>query len=261
MPSTSSIQNLGRTSQPATLAPAAPSFFGLDNATLGGLSLLIIILFIFLPSTIFSILVRRWAEKKAHDYLERDDLSTGNQAPRIFFNTLGGSLTLLSVQLPWMTINGTYPVSVESGGIFAVIFFWALAGAILSFLSRFGGAMTLVGLIGFMGEPYISYRLANPGLGVLLAFAGAILTFAGVRWSIPSEIVRRHEIVGGVLYSVGFLIILTVVVTSFVYGGLFSTGSDQLIVAAPLLLIGIFMTGLGLKLFLTPERRQGLSAF
>ena len=188
-------------------------------------------------------------------------MSTDNQALRIFFNILGGSLTLLSVQLPWMTINGTYPVSVESGGIFAVMFYWALAGAILSFLSRFGGAMTLVGLIGFLGEPYISYRLASPGLGVLLAFAGAILTFAGVRWSIPSEIVRGHEIVGGVLYSVGFLIILTVVVTSFVYGGVFSTGSDQLVVAVPLLLIGIFMTGLGLKLFLTPERRQGLSAF
>jgi len=65
-----STQNLGRASGPVTLAPAAPSFFGLDNATLGGLSLLTIILFIFLPSTIFSILVRRWAEKKAHDYLE-----------------------------------------------------------------------------------------------------------------------------------------------------------------------------------------------
>src|SRR5437016_5499408 len=70
MPSTTSIQNFGRASQPATLAPAAPSFFGLDNATLGGLSLLTIILFIFLPSTIFSIFVRRWAEKKAHDYVE-----------------------------------------------------------------------------------------------------------------------------------------------------------------------------------------------
>jgi hypothetical protein len=69
MPS-SSTQNLGRASQPATLAPAAPSFFGLNSATLGGLSLLTIILFIFLPSTIFSILVRKWVEKKAHEYLE-----------------------------------------------------------------------------------------------------------------------------------------------------------------------------------------------
>src|SRR3989442_15850158 len=116
--------------------------------------------------------------------------------------------------------------------------------------------MTLVGLIGFMGEPYISYRLANPGLGVLLAFAGAILTFTGVRWSIPSGIFRGHEIVGGVLYSVGFLIILTVVVTSFVYGGLLPIGTDKLIVAAPFLLTVIFITGLGSKLILTPERRQ-----
>jgi hypothetical protein len=70
MPSTSSTQNFGRAFQPAPLAPAGPSFFGLNSATLGGLSLLTIILFIFLPSTIFSILVRRWAEKKAQEYLE-----------------------------------------------------------------------------------------------------------------------------------------------------------------------------------------------
>ena len=120
--------------------------------------------------------------------------------------------------------------------------------------------MTFVALIGFMGEPYISYHLANPGLGVLLAFAGAILTFAGVRWSIPSEIVRGREMIGGVLYSVGALIILTLEVSSFVYGGLLSIGSN-LLVAAPLLVIGILMTGLGLKLFLTPERTRGLSRF
>ena len=170
-------------------------------------------------------------------------------------------MTLLSVQLPWMTINGMYPISIQSGGIFAVMFYWALAGALLSFLSRFGGAMTLVGLIGFLGEPYISYRLASPGFGIFVAFAGAILTFAGVRWSIPSGIVKGREIIGGVLYSVGFLIILALVVSSFLYGGLFSTGSSQLIVAAPLLVVGIFMTGLGLKIFLAPEKSERLSAY
>src|SRR5437660_10675882 len=110
-------------------------------------------------------------------------------------------MTLLSVQLPWMTINGMYRISVQSGGIFAVMFYWALAGALLSFLSRFGGAMTFVGLIGFLGAPYTSYRLAYPGFGVLVAFAGAILTFAGVRWSIPSGIAKGREIIGGVPYS------------------------------------------------------------
>ncbi len=188
-------------------------------------------------------------------------MSEDYRASRIFFNILGGSLTLLSVQLPWMTINGMYPISVQSGGLFAVMFYWALAGALLSFLSRFGGAMTFVGLIGFVGEPYISYRLAYPGFGVLVAFAGAILTLAGVRWSIPSGIAKGREIIGGVLYSVGFLIILTLVISSFIYGGLSATGSSQLIVGAPLLLVGILMTGLGLKFFLAPERSERLSAY
>src|SRR5207237_9542420 len=101
-------------------------------------------------------------------------MSEDYRASRIFFNVLGGSMTLLSVQLPWMTINGMYPISIQSGGIFAVMFYWALAGALLSFLSRFGGAMTLVGLIDFLGEPYISYRHASPRFGICVAFAVAL---------------------------------------------------------------------------------------
>jgi len=175
---------------------------------------------------------------------------------RIFFNILGGSLTFLSVQLPWTTIYGTYPVSVQSYGVYSAVLFWALAGAILSFLSRYGCAMTLVGIIAFVGEPYASFGSARPGLGILLAFFGAVFTFAGVRWAIPRSFMRRQEIVGGVLYSVGFLIILTLIISSGTYSGLLSSGASQLIVSAPLLLVGIFMTGLGLKLFLSPERRE-----
>lgn len=65
--STSSTQTLGRATQPATFAPASPSLFGLSSATIGALSLLTIILFIFLPSTIFSLVVRRWAQNRARD--------------------------------------------------------------------------------------------------------------------------------------------------------------------------------------------------
>ena len=177
-------------------------------------------------------------------------------ASRIVFNILGGSLTLLSVQLPWMTIYGTYPIMVQSDGLYAVVLYWALAGAILSFLSRYGGAMTLVGIIAFVGEPYASFGSTRPGFGVLLALFGAVFTFAGVRWSIPRFLMRRREIVGGILYSVGFLIILTLIISSGFSGGLLSSGASQLIAAAPLLLVGVLMTGLGLKLFLSPERRE-----
>ena len=175
---------------------------------------------------------------------------------RVFFNILGGSLTLLSVQLPWMTIYGAYPTWVQSYGVYSGVLFWALAGAILSFLSRYGGAMTLVGIIGLVGEPYAAFGFARPGFGVFLALFGAVFTFAGVRWAIPRSFMRRQEIVGGVLYSIGFLIILTLIISSSFYGGLLSLGASQLISSAPLLLVGIFMTGLGLKLFLSPEKRE-----
>jgi len=188
---------------------------------------------------------------------ERLELSGDYPPSRFFFNILGASLTLLSVQLPWM-VYGVYPVSVQSSGLYAVAFYWLLAGAILSFLSRFGGVVTFVGIIAFAGQPYASFGFARPGLGVFLALVGAILTLAGVRWSIPSGLVKGREIMGGVLYSVGFLIILTIVVRSIVYGGLFSAGSSQLVVSAPLLLVGAVMTGLGLKLFLSPERRESV---
>jgi hypothetical protein len=183
-------------------------------------------------------------------------MSEDYPASRTFFNILGGSLTLLSVQLPWMTIYGTYPVSVQSDGVYPVVLFWVLAGAILSFLSRYGGAMTLVGVIAFVGEPYASFGSATPGFGILLALFGAVFTLAGVRWSIPRFFMKRQEIVGGVLYSIGFLIILTLIISSGFYGGLLSSGASQLIASAPLLLVGVFMTGLGLKLFLSPERRE-----
>lgn len=174
---------------------------------------------------------------------------------RTFFNILGGSLTLLSVQLPWMTVYRT-SITIEAGGIYAVMFYWALAGAVLSFLSRYGGALTFVGLLAFFGEPYVSYGVAFPGFGVLVAFLGAILTFAGVRWSIPNGPVKGREVLGGALYSVGFLIILTLVVGSFVYSDIFSSGASELVVAAPLLIVGVFLTGLGLKIFLAREANK-----
>jgi hypothetical protein len=173
----------------------------------------------------------------------------------VFFNLVGGSLTLLSIQLPWVVVNGSFPFSVQQDGLYAVALYWILAGATLSFVSRYGGLMTLVGMLAFAGEPYISSGYFRAGEGVLLAALGAFLTFAGTRWSIPRDLVKRREVIGGVLYTVGFLVILTIAVSWFVYDGILLVG-DQLIVEAPLLLVGVFLTGVGLKLFLSPERRE-----
>lgn len=174
---------------------------------------------------------------------------------RVFFHILGGSLTLLSVQLPWM-VYGASAIGLQSNGFLAIALYWSLAGAVLSFLSRYGGIMTLVGILGFLGEPYVLAGSATAGLGVLVAVGGAIFTFAGVRWSLPQFLLKRREIAGGLLYTVGFLIVLTLIVGSGIPNGLIVSGTGQLVAMAPLLLVGAMMTAVGLKLFLSQDKRE-----
>ena len=183
-------------------------------------------------------------------------MSETHPSARVFFNIVGGGLTLLSLQLPWLTINGLYPVSVQPQGLYLVAFYWILAGAILSFLSRYGGLMTLLGIFAFAGEPYTSFGFIRVGEGVLLAVGGLILTLMGASWSIPRTILKRRELVGGILYAVGFLIILTFVLGTFVYGSLLGVvDGEAFVVEMPLLLVGLFITVLGLRLFLSRERK------
>ena len=184
-------------------------------------------------------------------------LSATDPRARVFFNLVGGSLTLLSLQLPWLTINGIFQVSVLPEGLYLVAFYWILAGAILSFLSRYGGLLTLFGIFAFAGEPYASYGFVRVGEGILLASGGMILTLTGASWSIPGTLLRRREIIGGVLYTVGFLIILTLVISSFVYGNFLTVlDGEAFVVEMPLLLVGLFIIGIGLKLFLSRETRD-----
>ena len=52
-----------------TFNPSLQPLSGQSNPGAGELSFLLIIALIFLPSVIFSLVVRRWAEKRARDYL------------------------------------------------------------------------------------------------------------------------------------------------------------------------------------------------
>ncbi len=176
----------------------------------------------------------------------------------VVFNILGGCLTLLSLQLPWLTVNGPYGFSIQPGSLYMVAFYWLLAGGILSFLSRFAGLFTLVGFFAFLGEPFVSFRSATTGLGVLIAFTGALFTIAGARWSIPTNMVKGREILGGLLYTVGFLTLLTVTVSLLVYGSVFTALESQLIIQIPLILAGVFLTIHGLRMYLSRERETDI---
>ena len=182
-------------------------------------------------------------------------MSATSPSARVFFNIVGGSLTLLSLQLPWL-IDGAFQVSVQPQGLYVVAFYWTLAGAILSFLSRYGGLMTLFGLFAFAGEPYASFGF-RVGEGLLLAIGGLILSLMGATWSIPRTLLERREIIGGIMYTVGSLIILIPVVSSFVYGSFLAVlDGEAFVVEMPLLLVGLFIAGIGLRMFLSRERKD-----
>ena len=51
-----------------TGGPSAVPMSG-ASLSLGNLSILMIVLFIFVPSVVFSLVIRKWAEKRARDYL------------------------------------------------------------------------------------------------------------------------------------------------------------------------------------------------
>ena len=51
-----------------TGGPSAVPMSGV-TLSLGNLSIVMIIVFIFLPSVVFSLAIRKWAEKRARDYL------------------------------------------------------------------------------------------------------------------------------------------------------------------------------------------------
>lgn len=182
-------------------------------------------------------------------------------APRsnIVFNILGGCLTILSLQMPWLTV-GSFGVNVQPGSLYLVAFYWLLAGAILSFVSRYAGLMTLIGIFAFLGEPFASFRAASTGLGILLAFTGMLFTFAGMRWSIPSDLVKGREIIGGILYTVGILILLTFTVSVFVYRSIFAALEPQLIVQIPLTLAGALLMIHGLRMYLSAQRKSPVTS-
>jgi len=64
------VGGIGHLNSTAAQPPQFLPLSGINMSVFGTLpSFLIIITFIFLPSAIFSLVVRRWAEKKARDYL------------------------------------------------------------------------------------------------------------------------------------------------------------------------------------------------
>ncbi len=189
-------------------------------------------------------------------------LSWSLMRDRRTFNLLGGSLTLLSLALPWGMVDGRYPLSVfDSGGLFPWAVPWLLAGGLFSYLSGYGAWLTFVGSLIFRVAPfYLPWPMTwsyGPGSWLVLAGAGASLL--GSRWSVQS-IPRGHEVVGALLYAVGFVVVATLVLASrFASGYVGPTGLGWVIVESPLIIVGFLLLGVGVKVLFGWNREERAS--
>ncbi len=177
---------------------------------------------------------------------------------RPFLNLVGGTLTLISLTLPWGEINGM-PLPLQySGGYYAWSIPWIFAGGALSLLTSYGSILTLFGMFAFALIPYNFYGQASiPSLGFYFALTGSIVSMIGSPWTIPSLTGKIREIAGGLLWSTGFVLITTLVLTSMSPNG-FIPPVDRggLIIGFPLICVGTLLAALGVRMIFYPAKND-----
>jgi len=128
------------------------------------------------------------------------------------FNISGGSLTLIYLLFPWLIIDQGPGISIFSSANLLWIVPWlVLAGAILSFLTRYGGLLTTLGVtIAGMYSPGphssffpIAYSF-EPGFW--LAWVGGIVSLLGVSSNHKALRFRLPRLIRWVLPPLGTLL-------------------------------------------------------
>ncbi len=103
----------------------------------------------------------------------------------------GGTMTIVSIVLPWRILGGTYVSSLIDPGFES----WfvpqmIVIGGLASILSRFGGLVTAAGIWDFMSVPIFCNTLngcppISMGIGFWLGLAGLGLSIAGRPLNLP----------------------------------------------------------------------------
>jgi len=111
---------------------------------------------------------------------------------RHLLNLTGGLLTLGSLDIPWFIIGGNAVSMFQPNGFVWFVPWMILAGGLTSMVSRYGGLLTVTGLIAYGVSPPIFFlstvgagTTSAFGIGFRLAWAGSGLSIAGTSWSLP----------------------------------------------------------------------------
>ncbi len=174
---------------------------------------------------------------------------------RPFLNLVGGALTLISLVLPWGEMNGI-PLPLQySGGYYAWSIPWIFAGGALSLLTSYGSILSILGMLIFASSPYNYGQAWTPSLGFFFALAGLLVSLFGSPWTVPTLTGKIREIAGGLLWSTGFVLIATLVLTSMSPNGFIPpVANGGLIISFPLICVGTLLAVLGVRMIFYPAK-------
>lgn len=134
---------------------------------------------------------------------------------QLLLNIIGGSLVILSLELPWAIVAGTPFSIIDSSGSNNWTAPWLLAGGALSLICSLGGFVSLFGTLTYLSLPYgLVGTPWTPGIGLWLSIVGSLISLGGSSWTISQLNGKIREVVGGVLWSVGFVIIATILISA-----------------------------------------------
>lgn len=171
------------------------------------------------------------------------------------FSVTGWALIEASMILPWMTYNGVLSLSIfdlDAGKWFVP---WLVAlGGILALISRYGGTLTLAGLLVYATSPSINFCECTInsmfGPGFWFALIGTLVSFGGLSWNIPAQWIEERKGIGAFLFSIGITALAPGAFLS-INGFIANLAMEETIPAIILLTSGLLMTTIGLGLFLS----------
>lgn len=186
----------------------------------------------------------------------------GIRTLRPFLNILGGSLTLLSLIAPWGQINGAMLPLQYSGGSLAWAVPWIFAGGALSLLTSYGGLMTFLGILVFAASPYSYFGVFwTLSVGFYLALSGALTSILGSSWTMPQLTGRIREIAGGLMWAAGFVLIVTLVLSSQSTNAIIPPiDRGGLIVGFPLVCVGTLLAIVGVRMIFYPAKAEDITS-
>jgi len=178
----------------------------------------------------------------------------GRTIPSLVLNIIGGSLVILSIELPWASVAGS-PLSImDSGGSYPWAVPWLIAGGAISLICSLGGFISLFGTLTFLSQPYgfVGIRW-TPGIGLWLSIVGSLISLGGSTWTISQLNGKIREVVGGVLWSAGFVIIATILISATSSNNAPQPSPVGIIASFPLVGVASLLAIAGLRMIFRPR--------